>query len=126
MKRLTTRRIAPVDALVALGASTGVAHEGAEAATQAPDTAYMAWRGTDSDPKIYWSRMVNGQWTPQQGFVGATAREPDLAYLNGRAYMVFRGNGEDNDIWWSSYNGSAWPGRRALVDRRTSGPPGMS
>ncbi|MFF0203295.1 hypothetical protein [Streptomyces sp. NPDC005017] len=125
MAENVTRRAACAGALLALGALLGPAPQGAVAATGAPDTAHMAWRGAGSDPSIYWSRLVNGQWTRQQGFPATTAREPDLAYVNGRAYMAWRGSGADNHIWWSTFNGASWSGQRVLADRRTANYPAL-
>lgn len=86
----------------------------------------MAWRGTGSDPNIYWSQFLNGAWTQQRGLGATTNSVPELAYFKGREYMAWRGLGADDHIWWSTFNGSEWSAQSALVDRRTQGSPGMS
>ncbi len=71
---------------------------------------YMAWKGVQGDPTMWWSSTSDGQnWASQNqinlGFGFSTSVGPSLAVLNNELYMAWKGVEGDQGIWWSSTPG---------------------
>lgn len=76
---------------------------------------YMAWKGMDNDPGIYWSHFDGAQWAPQRQVSGVgTSFGPALSVHSSDALlMVWKGAGSDESIYFSRFDGANWlPQRR--------------
>ncbi len=72
---------------------------------------YAAWKGSNGDERIWWSRTTDGKkWDPQQSMDDPirTAFRPSLVDFYGQLYAAWKGGGDDERLWYSSFNGATW------------------
>jgi hypothetical protein len=64
---------------------------------------FVAWKGANADPRIWYSTFDGMTWQPQTSIpnVGTSAR-PALAIYGGRLYVAWKGAGRDNGLWYTS------------------------
>ncbi|MFF1908268.1 hypothetical protein [Kitasatospora sp. NPDC058218] len=96
----------PVDSGAAMTSDTPTLVAGEDSLT-------MVWKGSGSDPTIWWSEFrPGGNWTtpiqltPSDGAI-LTSSGPALATPLGNPEVMWKGSG-DQSIWSSSVDGAAW------------------
>jgi hypothetical protein len=67
---------------------------------------YMAWRGVDTDERLWWATFDGANWTPQREYVGnGTSNGPAMAVYRNQLYLVWNGAHDDPRIWFTSLVG---------------------
>jgi hypothetical protein len=57
---------------------------------------YLAWRGREDDPALYWATFDGKSWSPQSTQSDRASRTgPSLAEHGDRLYMAWRGVTDD-------------------------------
>ena len=84
---------------------------------------YMAWKGKDTDTRIWLSSFDGNSWSdPPVTFSDRTTScAPAIAAFKGRLYMAWK-RSEDAQIWFSYYNGLTWSPPKATNGNSTHGP----
>lgn len=90
---------------------------------------YMAWKGKDDDPRIFFSVFDGSRWSPQQFTSGdrGTSTAPALAAYKNKLYMVWKGKDDDPRLFFSVFDGNRWsPQQLTSHDRGTSAAPALA
>jgi hypothetical protein len=70
-------------------------------------TTYMVHSGIETFSNLWWTKLVNGQWTANRQVTGqSSSRRTKLAAYNGTLYLFHSGNSTPNDVWVSRFNPS--------------------
>ena len=88
---------------------------------------YAAWKGVDSDQRMFWSSFDGTSWAPQQvGIGGGTSEGPSLAVFQNRLYAAWKGVGGDQRMFWSSFDGNSWAPQQVGIGGGTSVGPSLA
>jgi hypothetical protein len=81
---------------------------------------YMAWKGEGNDIALYFSKFVQGAWTPQVKLIMESTNAPALVGTAKGLFMAWKG-ARDNSIWWSkSTDGATWSAQQTIVFGKAS------
>jgi hypothetical protein len=71
---------------------------------------YAAWKGSNGDEKLWYSRFDGANWETQQQMPSPIASSvgPSLANFNGQLYAAWKGSDSDERIWYSRFDGENW------------------
>ena len=91
---------------------------------------FMAWKGSDDDSGLYWSRnpfCSEDGWAPQEQIVGVgSSSRPALAEFAGTIHMAWKGTGDDTGIYYSRFDGTGWTAQLSVLGVGTSGAPSLA
>jgi len=76
------------------------------------DKLYMAWRGIETDHRLYWATFDGNanipQWSPQCVLDDrASLNSPSLAVFQDKLYMAWRGTIDDSTLYWATFDGNS-------------------
>ena len=83
---------------------------------------YAAWKGSDTDQRIWYSTFDGMSWAPQQQIPGASSVGPSLTYLQDRMYGAWKGSNANVRIWFSGLDGATWSPQQLLPGASSTGP----
>lgn len=76
-----------------------------------PRQVVMAWKGKDTDERLFWATCDGRVWSDQQPIGGGTfqtSHGPAAVAYRDRTYLAWKGRGNDTRIFWASYDGTSW------------------
>jgi hypothetical protein len=69
----------------------------------------MAWKGLESDQRIFFNQFNGSTWTAQQFIPNvATSVGPTAVNFQGTIYMVWKGMNGDPGMYWSKLAGATF------------------
>jgi hypothetical protein len=79
---------------------------------------YAAWRGADTDERIWYSYFNGEVWVGQLPIPDPVASSvgPSLAVVNNILYAAWKGSGNDQRLWWSTFDGTKWTPQQQFPD----------
>jgi hypothetical protein len=85
---------------------------------------YLAWKGQDTDKRLFFNKSPNGQsWNDQTQVGGGTSHGPALAAFNERLHLAWKGQETDKRMFFnSSANGQAWTDQIQVGGGTSHGP----
>lgn len=118
---------APQDLIPAVWSSDGPALAVYQSPGARGDGLFMAWKGADSDQRIWWTKFDGSAWAAQQLVPGvATSNSPALAAFGSKLYMAWKGEAGDQAIWFSTFDGTAWASQQLVSGMTTSVGPALA
>jgi len=81
----------------------GVATGASPVAAVLGSNLYVAWKGVNDDPAIWWSHTAGGAFSNQLPLPDVqTSSSPAIAAFEGRLYLAWKGRGDDPTLYYAS------------------------
>ncbi|QCX81532.1 hypothetical protein C9F11_39750 [Streptomyces sp. YIM 121038] len=88
---------------------------------------YLAWKSTDAEENILYSRLSGNTWLSPRGVPGARSSVgPALAVNSGYLYATWKGVTGDEQVWWSRLVGNTWSVPQQVGGARSSFRPALA